>query len=114
MKRAISFLAVVALATVCAFGQDAPKALVAAAQKEGQLTVIALPHNRVNYGEMITTFSAKYGITVNELNPDGSSAEEIEAIKANQGNMGPQDPRRHRRRPEVRSRRQGLGTSGPL
>jgi putative spermidine/putrescine transport system substrate-binding protein len=68
------------------------KALVAAAQKEGQLTVIALPHSWVNYGEMIATFSAKYGIKVNELNPDGSSAEEMEAIKANKGNMGPQAP----------------------
>jgi putative spermidine/putrescine transport system substrate-binding protein len=68
------------------------KALIAAAQKEGQLTVIALPHSWVNYGEMIATFSAKYGIKVNELNPDGSSAEELEAIKANKGNKGPQAP----------------------
>lgn len=68
------------------------KALIAAAQKEGQLTVIALPHNWVNYGEMIAKFSAKYGIKVNELNPDGSSAEELEAIKANKGNKGPQAP----------------------
>ena len=68
------------------------KALIAAAQKEGQLTVIALPHDWVNYGEMISTFSAKYGIRVNELNPDGSSAEELEAIKANKGNTGPQAP----------------------
>jgi putative spermidine/putrescine transport system substrate-binding protein len=92
MKRAIVFLAVLALVAVSAFGQAAPKALVAAAQKEGQLTVIALPHNWVNYGEMIQTFSAKYGIKVNELNPDGSSAEELEAIKANKGNTGPQAP----------------------
>jgi putative spermidine/putrescine transport system substrate-binding protein len=73
-----------------AFAQD--KALIAAAKKEGQLTVIALPHNWVNYGEMIQTFSAKYGIKVNELNPDGSSAEELEAIKANKDNKGPQAP----------------------
>ena len=73
-----------------AFAQS--KQLVDAAKKEGQLTVIALPHNWVNYGEMIQAFSAKYGIKVNELNPDGSSAEELEAIKANKDNKGPQAP----------------------
>jgi putative spermidine/putrescine transport system substrate-binding protein len=66
--------------------------LIVAAKKEGQLTVIALPHDWVNYGEMIQTFSKKYGISVNELNPDGSSGEEIEAIQANKGNKGPQAP----------------------
>lgn len=66
--------------------------LVKAAQKEGQLTVIALPHDWVNYGEMISAFSAKYGIRVNELNPDGSSGEELEAIRANKNNKGPQAP----------------------
>jgi putative spermidine/putrescine transport system substrate-binding protein len=66
--------------------------LVAAAQKEGQLTVIALPHDWVNYGEAIATFSKKYGIKINELNPDGGSGDEIEAIKANKGNNGPQAP----------------------
>lgn len=66
--------------------------LVAAAKKEGELTVIALPHDWVNYGEMIQVFAAKYGIKINELNPDGSSGEEIEAIKANKGNKGRQAP----------------------
>jgi len=66
--------------------------LIAAAQKEGQLTVIALPHDWVNYGEAIETFSKKYGIKINELNPDGGSGDEIEAIRANKGNKGPQAP----------------------
>lgn len=66
--------------------------LVKAAQQEGMLTVIALPHDWCNYGEMIETFKSKYGIEVNELNPDASSAEEIEAVKANKGNKGPQAP----------------------
>jgi len=66
--------------------------LVKAAQKEGQLTVIALPHDWVNYGEAIETFAKKYGIKINELNPDGGSGDEIEAIKANKGNKGPQAP----------------------
>ena len=66
--------------------------LVAAAKKEGQLTVIALPHDWVNYGEAIDTFAKKYGLKINELNPDGGSGDEIEAIKANKDNTGPQAP----------------------
>jgi putative spermidine/putrescine transport system substrate-binding protein len=66
--------------------------LVKAAQAEGMLTVIALPHDWCNYGEVIDAFSKKYGIKVNELNPDGSSADELEAIKANKDNKGPQAP----------------------
>ncbi|MGC8721850.1 MAG: ABC transporter substrate-binding protein [Caldisericaceae bacterium] len=67
-------------------------ALIKAAQAEGQLTVIALPHDWANYGEMISTFSTKYGIKVNELDPNAGSGDEIEAIKANKGNTGPQAP----------------------
>jgi putative spermidine/putrescine transport system substrate-binding protein len=66
--------------------------LVTAAKAEGGLTVIALPHDWCNYGESITAFTAKYGIPVNELNPDAGSADEIEAIKANKDNTGPQAP----------------------
>lgn len=72
---------------------EAPADLVAAAEKEGALTVIALPHDWCGYGDVIAGFKAKYpGITVNELNPDAGSADEIEAIKANKGNTGPQAP----------------------
>jgi putative spermidine/putrescine transport system substrate-binding protein len=67
-------------------------ALVTAAKAEGELTVIALPHDWCNYGEAITAFSTKYGIKVNELNPDAGSGDEIEAIKANKDNKGPQAP----------------------
>jgi putative spermidine/putrescine transport system substrate-binding protein len=67
--------------------------LAAAAKKEGQLTVIALPHDWCGYGDVIAGFKAKYPeITVNELNPDAGSADEVEAIKANKDNMGPQAP----------------------
>ncbi len=66
--------------------------LVKAAQKEGQLTVIALPRNWLNYGEAIDTFAKKYGIKVNELNPDGGSGDELQAIQANKDNKGPQAP----------------------
>lgn len=66
--------------------------LASKAKAEGQLTVIALPHDWCNYGEAITGFSTKYGIKVNELLPDGGSGDEIEAIKANKDNKGPQAP----------------------
>ena len=66
--------------------------LEAAAKKEGQLTVIALPHDWCGYGAVIDGFKKKYGLTVNELNPDGGIGDEIEAINANKGNTGPQAP----------------------
>ena len=71
---------------------DPMASLIAAAQAEGGLTTIALPHSWCNYGEMLSGFTAKYGIPINELNPDGSSAEEIDAIKANKDNPGPAAP----------------------
>ncbi len=54
-------------------------ALVAAAKEEGALNVIALPPDWANYGEMISTFESKYGITINSAQPDGSSQDEINA-----------------------------------
>src|SRR5262245_15436170 len=86
----ISALAVLA-STGFAFGQSMD-ALVAAAKKEGSLTVIALPHDWCGYGAMIDDFKSKYGLEVNELNPDAGSGDEVEAIKANKGNTGPQAP----------------------
>ena len=66
--------------------------LIAAAKTEGELTTIALPHDWANYGEMIETFKAKYGIKVNELDPNAGSADELAAIEANKDSMGPQAP----------------------
>ena len=67
--------------------------LIAAAKAEGQLTTIALPHDWCGYGDVIAGFKAKYPeITINELNPDAGSSDEIEAIKANKDNKGPQAP----------------------
>jgi len=67
--------------------------LVKAAKAEGQLTTIALPHDWCGYGDVIAGFKAKYPeITVNELNPDAGSGDEVEAIKANKDNKGPQAP----------------------
>lgn len=67
-------------------------ALIDAAKAEGTLTTIALPHDWCNYGEVIDTFKSKYGLEVNELNPDAGSGDEVEAIKANKDNKGPQAP----------------------
>lgn len=73
-----------ALAIACAGTAlaDPPDELVAAAQKEGQLNVIALPRDWCGYGTMIDAFKEKYGLTVNELNPDAGSTDELDAIKA--------------------------------
>jgi putative spermidine/putrescine transport system substrate-binding protein len=68
-------------------------ALIAAAKGEGGLTTIALPKaNWCNYSAMMAGFTAKYGIPINDLNPDGSSQQEVDAIKANKDNKGPQAP----------------------
>ena len=84
--------AVVIASTSLAYAEPSAE-LIEAAKKEGMLTTIALPHSWCGYGEVIAGFKAKYpGITVNELNPDAGSADELEAIKANQGNTGPQAP----------------------
>jgi putative spermidine/putrescine transport system substrate-binding protein len=66
--------------------------LIAAAKKEGELNVIALPHDWANYGEIIASFKNKYGLKINEINPDAGSADELEAIKANKDSKGPQAP----------------------
>ena len=75
-----------------AAGGGGMDALIAAAKAEGGLTTIALPRSWCNYGELIDGFTAKYGIPINGLNPDGGSGDEIEAIKANKDNKGPQAP----------------------
>ena len=95
MKTALKLLSSISAIAIVAAGSayaQAPDALVKAAKGEGQLTVIALPHDWCGYGAVIDSFKAKYGLTVNELNPDAGSGDEVEAIKANKGNTGPQAP----------------------
>lgn len=65
--------------------------LVAAAKKEGQLNVIALPPTWANYGNIIKTFSTKYGIKVNQALPDGSSQQEVDTIKQKNGTAAAPD-----------------------
>jgi putative spermidine/putrescine transport system substrate-binding protein len=59
--------------------------LVAAAKAEGTLNVITLPRDWANYGAIMDAFTAKYGIAINDANPDGSSAQEIQAVKSLKG-----------------------------
>ncbi|AXE23962.1 ABC transporter substrate-binding protein [Streptomyces globosus] len=60
--------------------------LVAAAEKEGELNVIALPPDWANYGEIIKAFEAKYPkIKIKSENPDASSSDEIAAVKSRKG-----------------------------
>jgi putative spermidine/putrescine transport system substrate-binding protein len=61
------------------------KELIAQAKKEGRLNTIALPPDWANYGEIMSTFSKKYGIPITNNNPDGSSAEENQAVQSLQG-----------------------------
>jgi putative spermidine/putrescine transport system substrate-binding protein len=87
---ALGGLVLGAVAALPAAAQD--QALIDAAKSEGTVTTIALPHEWCNYGGVIEGFKAKYGLDVNELNPDAGSADELEAIRANKGNTGPQAP----------------------
>jgi len=91
--KVLSLSAVALMATSAISSAQSMDELVAAAKKEGQLTTIALPHDWCGYGAVIDGFKAKYPeITINELNPDAGSGDEIEAIKANKDNKGPQAP----------------------
>jgi putative spermidine/putrescine transport system substrate-binding protein len=90
--RLLSLTTAVLIASTSLAAAEPSAELIAAAKKEGALTTIALPHSWCGYGDVIAGFKAKYGIEVNELNPDASSGDEIEAIKANKGNKGPQAP----------------------
>jgi putative spermidine/putrescine transport system substrate-binding protein len=92
-KQLMLSVSALAIAASTTFAYADPSAdLIAAAKKEGTLTTIALPHSWCGYGDVIAGFKAKYGLEVNELNPDAGSGDEIEAIKANKGNTGPQAP----------------------
>ena len=91
--KALSGAMVALLASTAIARADDMAALEAAAKAEGMLTTVALPHSWCGYGDVIAGFKAKYPeITVNELNPDAGSADELEAIRANKDNTGPQAP----------------------
>ncbi|MES2969153.1 MAG: ABC transporter substrate-binding protein [Pseudomonadota bacterium] len=86
-------VSILAMLTASIASAQSMEEIEAAAKAEGMLTTIALPHSWCGYGDVIAGFKAKYPeITVNELNPDAGSADEIEAVKANKDNKGPQAP----------------------
>ena len=56
--------------------------LVAAANAEGKLNVIALPRDWANYGAILDAFAAKYpSIKITSDNPTGSSQDEVNAVQ---------------------------------
>ena len=93
LRKILSMTTALVMASSAVAYAEPSAELIEAAKKEGMLTTIALPHDWCNYGEIIASFKAKYPeITVNELNPDAGSADELEAIRANKDNTGPQAP----------------------
>ncbi len=91
--KLLSLSAAALLASTVVSSADSMDDLVKAAKAEGQLTTIALPHDWCGYGAVIDAFKKKYPeITVNELNPDAGSGDEVEGIRANKDNKGPQAP----------------------
>ena len=92
MRRLLSLSTAMVVASTAIAAAEPSAELIAAAKAEGTLTTIALPHDWCGYGGVIEGFKAKYGLTVNELNPDAGSGDEIEAIKANKDNKGDQAP----------------------
>ncbi len=90
---ALSLTAAALMVTTAMSSAQDITAIETAAKAEGMLTTIALPHTWCGYGDVIAGFKAKYPeITVNELNPDAGSADELEAVRANKDNTGPQAP----------------------
>lgn len=59
--------------------------LVAAAQAEGTVNLIALPDTWANYGGILESFRTTYGIDAPVANPDASSADELTAVKTLRG-----------------------------
>jgi len=60
-------------------------ALISAAKQEGKLNTIALPPDWANYGELMSTFQRKYGLKITNANPNGSSAQELQAVVSLKG-----------------------------
>lgn len=93
MRRLMSTTLLAGLAFAAAPPGADPRRADRGRQGRGSLTTIALPHDWCGYGGVIESFKAKYPfLTVNELNPDAGSADELEAIRANKDNKGPQAP----------------------
>jgi putative spermidine/putrescine transport system substrate-binding protein len=65
--------------TATSAGAGGIDAVCAAGKTEGTVNLIATPPDWANYGQMITDFTAKYGIKVQSDQPDAGSQDEINA-----------------------------------
>lgn len=73
-------------------GAKGMAALVAAAKAEGSINVITLPlQGWANYGAIMKDFTKKYGIKINDENPNGSSQDEITAVINDKGRAAAPD-----------------------
>ena len=63
-------------------GPNVPAALTSGAKSEGRLNVITIQRDWANYGVIMDRFQALYGVEITDANPDGSSAEELQAIRS--------------------------------
>jgi putative spermidine/putrescine transport system substrate-binding protein len=60
--------------------------LLAAAKKEGQINVITIPlKGWADYDEIMAVFQKRFGIKINDANPNGSSGQEVQAINLLRG-----------------------------
>lgn len=57
------------------------------AKKEGKVHLIAYPEEWANYKESFSLFSDEYGVDVEVSNPNGRSAEELEAVRNLKGQV---------------------------
>ena len=55
------------------------------AKQEGRVQLIAYPETWANYKGHFKAFTAKYGVKIDVANPDGSSAQELQAVKTLKG-----------------------------
>jgi putative spermidine/putrescine transport system substrate-binding protein len=67
--------------TATSAGAGGIDAVCAAGKAEGTLNTIALPPDWANYGQMMTDFTAKYGIKITNDQPDVDSQTEINTAK---------------------------------
>jgi hypothetical protein len=66
-------------------GDGSFESLVAAAEAEGQVNLIALPDTWANYAGILESFRTTYDVEAPVANPDASSADEITAINTLRG-----------------------------
>jgi len=70
---------------------DTLREVAANAKKEGHLTLIGVPQDWANYGQILDSFREDYGIDVRVMNPDASSGEELATVKEMAGDPGRPD-----------------------